>query len=249
MNLKGIRLYTHQYANRQLSWFGEDNPELFEKNQKDPDQCRLLKDNGWLDNTIDYKFNSYGFRGGEFKGDISNFCVFGDSVTFGSAMKEENLYPSLIANHTGLYCNNFGVPGGSNDSSVRLAITWLEELRPKFVIWQTTFKHRLEWIESENHATIYGVQAVGGGNPPTSNDKFFLHWISIEANRSMAFTKNLMTMKWLCKTLECPLIITDIEEFFSPENDRGRDLLHPGPTRHREMANKFLKDLREMSLI
>lgn len=240
MSLKDIQLFHSKFASLALEWFGEDNQAAFEKNSQDPHRRSLLENSGWLDRKVEYRFNSLGFRGKEFRGDVPNFCVFGDSITFGSAMPEEFLYVHHIENQTGIYCNNFGSPGGSNSTSVRLALTWLEELNPRFVIYQKTFEHRFEWIE-DTTAVIYGVQAAGGGQTPTSNDQFYLHWIDSEENRIIMDRKNDMAMRWICHSLNIPLIETHIEEFFTLENDRARDLLHPGPIRHREMADKLLK--------
>lgn len=246
MNLQAIQLWHRQLAGQTLAWFGEDTQQNFQKNCQDPQRRSMLEASGWLDRSIAYRFNSLGFRGDEIADGPDNFCVFGDSVTFGSAMAEELLYVHHVAAGTGLWPNNFGAPGGSDSTCFRLALTWLEQLRPRFVIYQKTFPHRLEWIEHGHEARIYGVQAAIDGNPPASDDAFYRHWIDSEANRYLMAAKNDMAMRWLCDSLKIPLIVIDIEQFITDENDKGRDLLHPGPTRHREISGKLLQEIQEL---
>lgn len=246
MNLQAIHLWHAQLAGQTLAWFGEDTEQNFKKNLSDPDRRPLLEASGWLDRDIEYRFNSLGFRGNEPRSDINNFCVFGDSVSFGSSMPEDLLYVYHISQATGLWCNNFGAPGGSDSTSFRLALTWLEQMNPKFAIYQKTFEHRLEWIERETEAIGYGAVALAGGNPPVSDDAFYRHWIDSEANRKLMSIKNEMAMKWLCDQVGIPVIVTDIEQFITGEDDKARDLLHPGPTRHREIADRLLEKIQDI---
>lgn len=241
--LDDIWLSDIRFAGQTLEWLGEDSLERFEKNCRDPEKLEILRSSGWLDRGITYRFNKFGFRGNEVDGSVDNFCVFGDSVTFGTAMAEDWLYTHYISQSLGIYCNNFGVAGGSDMSSIRLAMTWIDKLKPKFVIYQKTFDHRLEWIEEKNQAVIYGVQPGGGGSPPKITDKLFQTWIDIDDNRIIMSVKNDMAMRWLCHSLNVPLFVVSIEDFFSPEKNFARDLLHPGPQKHREVAERLLREI------
>jgi hypothetical protein len=242
--LTEIKTWQDYMRDQTLEWFGEDNQESFEKKLRNRDQRSQLERNGWMDRTIEYRFNGHGFRGAEHLRDLPHFCVFGDSVTFGAALCESDLYHQVLAQRLGLASYNFGMNGSSDSSAVRLAMTWLPKLSPRFVIWQKTFDHRYELIEDYKHASVYGVNACGGGEPPTTSDNYYRVWVEHDENRRLAAIKNACTMRYLCESLGIPLFEIDINDFFAGEMDYGRDLLHPGPGCHRRIADLLEPDVR-----
>lgn len=256
-DIENIVTWQAEFAGQTLQWVGEDNQEQYEKKLNNANTRRQLEQSGWLTNTLTYQFNSHGFRSPEFDPTNDHFCAFGDSVTAGVALNYNQIYSTIIESKIGISCYNFGQAGGSDSTSVRLALTWLPKLAPKFVIYQSTFKHRFEWIEpwhgqrnpagikNPQQAVIYGVQPHGGGSSPSTQSDLYQHWINIDTNRELLAVKNLMTMRYLCQEMQIPLIEISIDDFFSKLDDKGRDLLHPGPKIHRIQAERILEKLNE----
>jgi hypothetical protein len=244
--LAEIRTWQTYLRNQSLEWFGEDNQESFEKKLRNRDQRGQLELNGWIGRSIQYRFNDHGFRGEEYLTDRPHFCVFGDSVTFGAALCESDLYHQVLAQRLDLVSYNFGINGGSDASSVRLAMTWLPKLKPRFVIWQKTFDHRYELIEDYKQASVYGVSARGDGEPPWTADTYYRVWIEHDENRRLAAIKNACTMRYLCERLGIPLFEIDINDFYM-EASLARDLMHPGPGCHARVADLLEPDVRTAS--
>lgn len=246
--LDKVGTYQQYHANQTLEWMGEDNQERYNHMLSNPEQRRLLEQSGWTTTSIVYRFNSQGFRSHEFDAQGDYFCVFGDSVTFGAALRQDQIYCSQLEERLGIKCYNFGQSGGSNDTATRWAMTYLPTLRPRFVIWQTTFDHRFEWLTGPTMAQVFGVQAAGGGKTPETRGDLYVNWIDVDMNRSINLAKNLMCMRYMCKEIGVPLVEIDITEFFSPPEDRARDLLHPGPQAHKKNANRMMDRLGELGL-
>lgn len=231
-------------AKKSLPWWGEDNLERFQKLQSVPKNKKLLEDNGWIDTEINYNFNSLGFRGHDPNKDKKHFCVFGDSVTFGAAIRYEQTYGYLLEQELGVYCYNFGHCGGSDSTSLRLALTHLPGLNPEFVVYQTTFEHRFEWIDENMRATTYGVHAAGGSSDTVASGDLYRQWLACDLNRELLHNKNLTAMRYLCEKSNIPLIEVDINDFFKPPSDFGRDLLHPGAVSNQTQCDLILDKLK-----
>jgi hypothetical protein len=261
-NIENVVTWQTELAGQTMSWLGEDNQEQYEKKLTNATTRRQLEQSGWLTTTLEYSFNSHGFRSPEFDPTKDHFCAFGDSVTAGVALRYDQIYSTIIESKLGITCYNFGHAGGSDSTSIRLALNWLPKLAPKFIIYQTTFVHRFEWYEPWNyikhpgvngkypsdirkpvHGVIYGVQPHGGGSVPTIDCGLYEHWITVDLNQDLMAIKNLMIMRYLCQQLNIQLIEVSIDEFFTKPDDKGRDLLHPGPKMHQLQAERILDKL------
>jgi hypothetical protein len=264
MDLELVINPTTELANKTIYWYGNDSEEVYNKNLADPIQYSRLKAGGWINTTIEYQYNSNGFRGSEFDSAHNHFCVFGGSIVNGIGLLYEQLYPTIIANQLNIQCFNFGQPGGSNDTAFRLALTWIPKLKPKFVIYQTTFKSRVEMIELPNHeyqtpvwqkkpparAEIYGIQTVAPGRTAQINrDHLYKNWVMHDLNQDLLKLKNLLAFRQLCKECNCQLIETADDNFDTDLDhmDRARDLYHPGPNLHRQQAEKMLNIIWQKS--
>lgn len=237
--LDNIRSPFFEFASQTFEWFGEDNYENFLKHRND----HRLKDSGWLDKAIEYKFNSHGYRTDEFNFDIPCICVFGCSVTMGSAMRNQDLYLTHIGNHLKLQTYNFGIGGGCDSTSIRLALTWLSKLNVKLVLYQQSFAERVEVICNEVYPRIYGVNAVLGGDTFKDSGEFMRHWAINDVNSELLSIKNKLAMEKLCETLNIKLISLHIDDFFQHTTDWARDLKHPGATAHKLIAENILNTL------
>jgi len=236
------------YRNRTVQWKGEDNKDNFDKNWKHFSQ--RMNYHNWTEISVEYQFNSIGFRSPEIPEHNPYFVAFGCSYTAGDSLPFDRIYTSILGKQLDLDPVTFGNSGGSNCSSTRLAFTWLPELKPKFVIYQSTFDQRFEWIgpgRGFTEASVYGVVAEGGGTPPRlNNNALYEDWIMCEQNRELAKIKNLASVRWLCAELDLPLYEIDVEDFVPDHpDDYARDLLHPGPGAHQRVAEKLIEKINE----
>ena len=264
MNLDLVINPLTELANKTIYWYGNDNEDTYNKNLADPIGYSRLAAGGWIDTTIEYQYNSSGFRGPEFDINNEHFCVFGGSIVNGIGLAYKQLYTTILANELNIQCFNFGQPGGSNDTAFRLALTWIPKLKPKFVIYQKTFKHRFEMIELPTHeyysspwqksillrAEIYGIQTIESSRIAQVNrDPLYKNWVMHEANQDLQDIKNLLAFRQLCNEYNCQLIETSDDEFDTEIDhmDRARDLYHPGPGLHAQHAKKMLNIIWQKS--
>jgi protoheme ferro-lyase len=66
------------YAGQTVNWISPDTKEAYQQRISDPVKRLMLQQFGWVDQHIDYTFNSDGFRTDEFD-DRPNFVTIGCS--------------------------------------------------------------------------------------------------------------------------------------------------------------------------
>lgn len=228
--------YTDALAGKTFEWLGEDNLENFNKHRHD----ERIKP--WIDKKIIYQFNSHGFRSPEFIEQGKYFLCFGCSFTFGTAIQMEQRYGDIISAQTDLTCYNFGVQGGNDSTSFRLALTWLDKLTPKFIVYQSTFPQRFEIID-DNIASTYGINAALGGEVPRDYGKIYKQIMSTEANGELLAIKNQLAMRQLCQQKNIKLIEISYIDFLKTHDVSSRDLHHPGPAANQSVAEIILNTL------
>lgn len=240
--------YTHirnahsREAGKTFYWLGEDNEENFQRHALDPTKKDLLRRSGWFDQIIVYEFNTNGFRSVEFQQSIENICFFGCSMTFGVGIKQEQRYTDIVAANLGMQCYNFGISGGSDSTSIRLALTWLCELRPRIVIYQKTFMERFELIE-DGWSKILGINAALGGNVAIGRGDLYKTWMINAENYEILAEKNRLAMQSICRDLGCKLIEISYQDFFGEYDTMARDTHHPGPHANLVVAEKIKTQL------
>ena len=131
--------FFYKHRNTSVNWLNTDSREEFLKNLKN-DHAKLVK-NGWIKNPISYTFNSEGFRSEEFTQDDS-ILFLGCSVTMGIGLPLVDIFPTKVSTALNLKCQNLGLAGTSSDTAFRLALHYLEKLRPKVVVLSTLFPAR-----------------------------------------------------------------------------------------------------------
>lgn len=95
--------------------------------------------------TVNYQFNSRGFRDREWPNDLhgSIWCI-GDSFTIGMGAPIEHSWPWLLEQLVGIRCINVSMDGASNDWIARHAVKVLTEIRPRYLCIMWTYLHRRE---------------------------------------------------------------------------------------------------------
>lgn len=236
----------HNYSNlagQTAHWDTSDSHPWFVKNTKNPITQQRLGELGFIDNPIDYHFNSHGFRTAEFDQEFDVVC-FGCSFTMGTGVHARDSWPSQLQTITGLKIANLGHAGSSNDTAFRYAAHYLPWLKPKHAIWLQTDMHRLELIDDASHVNMNII--ASDTHNPCANDYFIKVWFSSESNQRLNLQKNTLGFEHLCHTLGInPMILTRDQLPPHPPfpNGQARDLTHPGADTYRELAEKLAKTL------
>lgn len=229
-NPKYHRMY--EFRNQELRWLCSDSEEQFNNNLKHyPND---LKKYGWLDRQITYKLNSEGFRCDEFSNEDS-IVFLGPSFTTGIGLCIEDIYPTLVANELKLKCFNLAIPGTSNDTSFRIAYSWLEKIKPKIVVMHSEFKERFELLDYDTSVNLL---------PSEVKSQYQRVWLEIEENSYLNKLKNALAIKCLCNEFDIKFIELDRRAVSSrPINYTlsSRDLIHPGPDAHKAYSEIILE--------
>ena len=231
------RLKLSSYSpNSEVDWLSSDSEELFEKNLID--RYVELSDNGWIEHNFTYKFNSQGFRCGEFT-TTDAIAFFGCSFTLGVGLPVENTFASLICNEAKVGCYNFGQAASSSDTAFRLAYYWLPIIKPKVVILMKPGRYRKELILKDSFEKLMPTTPVKSKLMP-----FYLEWCYTPDNSFLNAEKNLLAIQNICSNLGIKFLSFD-SEFDIPRipGDFARDLLHPGILSNRQVAENILRVL------
>lgn len=219
-----------EFAGQTLSWVISDREELYQQNLIN--NYTTLRENGWIDyEPFDYKFNSLGFRSEEFK---ENGIMFvGCSHTCGIGLPFDKIWPTLISNELGLPQCNFGQGGMGSDTAFRLCYGYIDQIKPKVVVYLEPPGPRFELISGDkiNQVTLYNDEYI---------DLF--HKLTDETNIELTLRKNFHAIQNLCMERGVKFVYPP-PEFGNTINylDFGRDLLHAGVKSHRAFADHILE--------
>ena len=237
--------YQDEVAGKTFDWLGEDNAENFARHCNDPAKRQLLDQAGWLDQKIAYQFNRQGFRSVEFDASSDYFVAVGCSFTFGTAIQTQQRYTDIVANQLNLTCYNLGIQGGSDDTSVRLLLTWLDQLDPKFVIYQNTFPQRFEVLHNST-AIIYGINAALGGSVAKDHGLLYKQLLTTPVNEQVRACKNQLAVRELCRNKDIKLIEISYIDFLKTHDTGARDLHHPGAVANQSVAQTVLNEVTQL---
>ena len=220
-----IELGYKNYSNQTLQWLPSDTEELFDKN----------KPKGWTKDSIEYKFNQYGFRCDEF--DKNNGVMFlGCSYTIGIGINLKDSFTQVVADYLKLKNINLGIGGASNDTLFKVANYWVEELKPKVVVCLFTHIARTDThLNNESHK----------------------QWILNPKNQIINFTKNRLAIEQICVKSNIQCYTYTLGDWawergtllapWSLERDRldlARDQLHHGPMTNKRFSEIVIKDIK-----
>lgn len=211
--------------------------------------------------SISYRFNSYGYRCGEFseRREI-NVVSIGCSYTFGLGLPVHETFPELICGEISKRFDrsvsnwNLGLPGHSNDFISRTLLAALPELRPDFVLIMFTEFSRREYITADERRI--NVFPHMRGKPATRMDRAVLKyhrklWTSGQDQENFYKNYQLAALLLDGAGIDWMFTMTGLEEVgpMLPLLDRGRflgcslekvdlarDHLHPG----RESQRRFV---------
>lgn len=224
--------YWRRFSNQTLQWIDTDTQELWLKNLTDKETREKLSENDWMKiPSIEYTFNSEGFRCGDFT-DEEGAIFLGCSITGGVGLPESCIWPTIIAKSLNLRCWNLGTSGGSMDSCFRLLNYYIDKLTVKYVFLLSPSPHRFEM-----HCSNVWKSVTPGSNNISGDTR--REWYGSAQNAIHNYAKNFMAMKYICDYYGVEFY--DVKTGMEPNTpDLARDLMHPGVTRQTVYANTFL---------
>jgi len=225
---------TIDFANTSIPWYGMDSEKSYAKNLKE--KSKLLKRYDWIDKSIDYSFNSKGFRCSEFTSDPT-IMFLGGSVVLGTGLPVDTIWPELVAKSLNMKCANLGQGGGSFDTAFRMCLGYIDKIKPKIVIFLKPNGIRWE-IVSESNIHFFGIWTM-------DKDKIYKNYMQeymIDENNNYFNTyKNILAIESLCKERQIKFLNFETSDLV--KNDLARDLAHPGIRSNLQFANTVLSKL------
>ena len=208
--------------------------------------------------TFDYTRNNYGFRDcNEEDWSIDNtenetWC-FGCSITFGVGVPNRFSWPSIIQKNISNKVRNYGAPGTGVETTFRLLNEWINtsKYKPQNILIHGFFDNRFEIEMNDGWWLQFQGNTVGRhclDFPLYRNQIYKKYNQSGMLFKNTIFKINRLAMKHNCNIIMLP--ISDNMELIS--NNYGRDMInytsdyyqpHPGPTYHKDIANKLLEKL------
>lgn len=227
-----------RYANQTVTWHGSDTEFFYNKNIQDSSKAQYLKHMNWTDPTsIQYTFNSQGFRSNEFE-NKKNFLALGCSYTQGIGLPLEQTWAHMLGQTLNLEAYNLGIGGLAIDSCYRFLEYWLPKLTPEFVVLLCPPEARIELI-LDNDIEVFLPEAMS----PNYNDReyYLSNWFMYDENRKINRRKNIAACKYLTDRVKTPLYVAAVDEWpVTASIGFARDFLHPGPAAQTLFVDRLL---------
>lgn len=238
--------FHYNYLNKgtTMYWNGSDQPELYKKNMQDTKTRCMLDTLGWIDTTIEYSYNSHGFRCDEFD-DRPNAIALGCSFTEGTAIHLDQTWPTYLSKLLGLHVWNLGSGGGSVDTVFRILDYYIDKLKPKFVFILIPPEPRFEYCDVNGHFHIIQPFSLSWSHPG-----FAKEWLTQSFNATYNTRKTMLAIQQICKNFDVPVVahpchgLHDRQLSNDCSLDLGRDLLHWGPMYQQYVADTMYNSLK-----
>lgn len=232
-------------AGQTLNWLPQDTEELYQYNLKH--RYQDLVDQGWVNRTIEYKFNSEGFRSDEFNVDSPSVLTLGCSLTTGIGLPIEETWSYQLAKSLGLSMYNLGIGGTSSDVAFRLGLYYIPKLKPQIVVFVPPDPYRFEVLVPSENYTHTICETYGPWTPSSANTEhveFYKKWIANDSNAYLNRTKNILAIKHICKENNIKFVTASRHHLISSDRpDLARDLSHPGFYKNKEFASIVLNKI------
>jgi hypothetical protein len=143
-----------------------------------PNQCLDKNHFASYPYTVEYAYNSRGFRDAEWPEDIIDlssaiWCV-GDSFTVGLGQPYHHIWPQVLQTRALTRTINVSMDGASNDWIARKALRVIDEINPKNIVILWSYTHRIELsddnLSDEDRRCHYSK---------LSSQQDLQHWISL----------------------------------------------------------------------
>ena len=210
-----------------------DTKKLYEENLKS--RYQDLKNLGWINFPIEYKFNSHGFRTDEFISNENSIMFLGCSHTMGIGLPNHGVWPYLVSKRLNMTCVNLATGGSSPDTAFRMCLGFIDKIKPKIVIYMQPPVGRFELLSPDEVINITVHQQHNMSN-------YYDLWASTEYNNDLNYLKASLSINSLCKDRNTKFVMTSYEDIknFSHPNSLARDLSHFGIKTHFLFANNLV---------
>jgi hypothetical protein len=219
-------------------WQGMDNRTRYEQHIENNTTRRQLKRYGWLNSTIDYHINSWGFRCDREYVSIDEPClvVLGCSFTYGTGLHEHQTWGRVLADRLGLRLVNLAVPGHGLDlGSFWLLLEGHQITNPVAVCVLEPPPGRVSWIRSINNTVTMAdtMLNLATNNPRITN--------TLLLNSSISSLRNYHTIRSWAAERNCEMLWS---KRYAPPTTLARDLAHYGPEWQLAIAEEFYNHLK-----
>lgn len=218
---------------------------------KDPNRKAILDKLSWTVDNIKYRANDFGYRMNENFSDLmGDECsvYLGCSITFGIGLNIEDTWSWKHSQISGLRHVNLSWPGAGIETFYRLLKIWASVLNIKRVYTLGSFFGRREILSSKKpnfsqkrgnentNAVMFGTRNklwyTDKDTRPTSYSEMLLDPDDLEISYLRAWDAII----GICSLNNIELLMLD-KKFIKSQNKNARDLIHPGPEWHSEIAN------------
>lgn len=232
-------------ANQTIQWWPTDTEKNWQINKvRHP---KILKHRKWRKDSIEYTFNSKGFRSIEFKHEPNSIVWLGCSHTIGIGLPNEYTFASIVSKHLRLSNFNLGIGGAANSTCFRVGLYWIPIIKPKYVVYVAPNVFR---IELRVGARVYMQMNPHSRLKPGTEQTIWSDFISHESNAYIQEQKNLLAIQSLATNNNAKFLHYNADYFQSYqgqdkkyENDWARDCMHAGPLRHKDFADMVIQDI------
>jgi hypothetical protein len=236
------------HAGQTVNWISPDSKENYQQHMNDAAKRNMLQQFGWIDQHIDYTFNSDGFRTHEFD-NRANFVTIGCSFTQGVAVNREDTWPQLVSNQLGLSVYNLGISGASADTCYRIIKYYAPILKPQFVVFLEPRGNRTELHHDPDQPPHLINWAYDSGS--WGNSVYTKTWLGNDVNMQLHAEKNRAAVAHVCDQLGIPVVMyapNDYRDLVEDKTqlDLGRDLLHPGRLNNAAFAQVVYQHTKDL---
>jgi len=244
------------FFNKTVKWVPTDDEENFRANRIHYKNRKFIEKNNWSENSIEYKFNSKGFRCPELEKEPNSIVWLGCSHTLGIGLPEHMTFASVVSSRLRLKNFNLGIGGGANETCFRVGYYWIPIIQPRYIIYVEPDPCRMEF-KGIKSGKGYGYCQINAHSDLDKRD-FKAAWEFFTRNESNIFIqreKNLLALQQIAIQNNAEFLHYDSFYFqaYGGENpkrykyDRARDCMHAGPKRHRDFAHIVCTDISKLN--
>jgi hypothetical protein len=226
------------HKSQNVLWSGLDSQDRYERNMRE--NRSMMLDLGYSDpGTINYHYNSQGFRDEEFD-DRECLMALGGSMTEGVGVASSHIWCSVLSRLLSTHIWNLGIGACAMDTCFRMLDHYLHILKPKAVLLVKPPPARFELLTQHGTWDVYGPHMT-----VDRHDGFIKEYLLSDDNAEINDRKNCLAMTKLCDDAGIPIF------FYEPEDIKidglARDLMHPGKQSHETFAHKVYNEMEESS--
>jgi len=216
---------------------------------------------------LSYKFNKHRFRCDELveQTETESIMFLGCSMTFGVGVHKENTWPYLIAKELGLKEINLGIPGGNLDSAYRVYSYWQPRIKSKYTCLLIPPGKRFEcdqtakqFVSARDREGSRRFVQLGHWTLNRMNKRIIPfreeHWPDTagwleesyfsDQMTSINTRKNIDAISNIAKETNSTFFYTSTLCAGVKHDNKARDNIHPGSQWHKQLAEKFINEIK-----